>query len=415
MEFKEKVKLLKKARAYWIWGLILTPFFPVGFVLRYLAVRLIAKVMNNDEISVSYGCGLLFCFIPFLSIPLVTGSLREVGEELDNGSLYLAAVLYSFSAWVLVGAAVLYLFGWSVRSETILNWSMLIGLVGFGSLLWGLVEEAKGVWHLHEVSHKTSEETNSSGVKREYNWVEVERPWLLIASPTGLFIIFLFIWILIMGLGDSKILQDWAGVIGVAGIVFSGFLSWGLVGERERALKEELESERERKKREDYERRCRRWGKYWGMPGFVLLVLHRLKEKEGKEQWEKEEIIKAVIETSKKMIKDHRKELDKFQLLEWVYLSGIDIRGRTDIRREIDRIKQGLDKLDKEDEIIPRIEDALNELVIEGLLYLEGEIYSFRSPWEEFLFPFSTRYIDFSTMYIDDDTLDEVWEDLLEL
>jgi hypothetical protein len=236
MEFEEKVKLLKKARAYWTWGLVLTPLFPVGFVLRYLAIRLVAKVMNKDEISGSYGCGLLFCFIPFFSIPLVTRSLREVGDELDNDSLSAAAVLYSFSAWVLVGHAVLYLFGRSVRSEAILNWSMLIGLVGFGFLLWGLVEEARGVWHLHEVSHKTLEKTNSSGVKREYNWVGVGDPWLLIASPTGLFIISLFIGILIMGLGDSEILRDWAGVIGLAEICFGGFFTWG-VAEREKKVK----------------------------------------------------------------------------------------------------------------------------------------------------------------------------------
>jgi hypothetical protein len=381
MEFEEKVKLLKKARAYWIWGLILTPLFPVGFGLRYLAVRLIAKVMDNDEISSSYGCGLLFCFIPFLSIPLVTGSLRDVGKGLKNNDLYGAAKSYSFSAWVLVGAGVLYLFGWSVYSEAILLWSMLIGFLGFASLLYSLVEEAKGVWYLHEISEKTLKtlkKASSSRVKGEYDWMAepFQVLMMLIASPTGLFIIFLFIWILVMGVGDSKILQHWARVIGIVGICFGGLLTWG-VAEREKEL-------RERKKWEDYERRCRRWGEYWGMPGIVLLVLNRLKEKEGKEQWKKEEIIEAVIKTLKEGIKDYRELLDEYRSRVLSY----------DRRRDIDTIRQELDKLDKRDEIIPRIQDALNELVIEGLLNLyeeKGEIYTFRRPWEKFLSPFPTE------------------------
>jgi hypothetical protein len=282
---------------------------------------------------------------------------------------------------------------------------MLIGFLGFASLLYSLVEEANGVWHLHEISEKTLKKASSSRVKREvkreYDWMAepFQVLMMLIASPTGLLIIFLFIWILVMGVGDSEILQHWARVIGIAGICFGGLLTWG-VAEREKEL-------RERKKWEDYERRCRRWGEDWGMPGIVLLVLNRLKEKEGKEQWKKEEIIEAVIKTLKDLkekINDHRL-LDEFQLLGFWEI---------DIGWKIDRVKQRLDKLDKEDEIIPRIEDALNELVIEGLLDLheeKGGIYGFQRPWEEFLFPFSTR-----TRYIDDgDISDEVWWDLLGL
>jgi hypothetical protein len=381
MEFEEKVKLLKKARAYWIWGLILTPLFPVSFVLRYLAVRLVAKVINDDEISGSYGFGLLFCFIPFLSIPLVIRSLREVGDELDNYGLSGAARLYSFCAWVLVGAAVVYIFGWSVRSEAIPGWSALIGLLGFVLLLLGLVVEAQGVWHLHEVSHKTLEKTSRSGVKREYNWVGVDDPWLLIASPTGLFIIFLFIGILITGLGDSEILQGWAVEIGIVGIVLGGFLTWK-VAEREEGL-------RKRKMLEDYERRCRRWGKYWGLPGLVLLVLDRLKEKEGKEIWEKEEIIKAVKERIKKSSLWKKIGSDLFERLS---------------ERETRRMRRRL---------IRQIQDALNELVIEGILVQwvdlqKKEIYRFSA--EKFISP--KEFISPSEDMILEERLDETWKDL---
>jgi hypothetical protein len=288
----------------------------------------------------------------------------------------------------------------------------MVGFFGFGFLLWGLVEEAKGVWHLHEISHKTSEETSSSRVKREYNRVEEGRPWLLIASPTGLFIIFLFIWILIMGLGDSKILQkilqDWAGVIGVAGIVFSGFLCWGLVGERERTLKEELESERKRKMQEDYERRCRRWGKYWGMPGFVLLVLDRLKEKEGKEQWKKEEIIKAVIKTLKEKINNLKEELrEEFEEEEFYEEEFEEEKFEELYKEELEELDKMECALDKKDEVIPRIEHALNELVIEGLLDLKGEIYSFSfwSSLDGFLSPSNLKD------HLEDD-LEDAWRDL---
>jgi uncharacterized membrane protein len=393
MEFEEKVKLLRKARAYWIWGLVLT-LLPVGFVLRYLAVRLVAKVMNNDEISRYYGSGLLFCFIPFLSILSVTGELWKIGEELGNDSLCAAAVLYSFSANVLAIAAVLFLFGWGVCSIAIGNWSMLIGLVGFGSLLWGLVYEAQGVWHLHEISHETPRRTSGSRVRKVCDidsylaWrrvVEIEGLGACImkmASPTRLFIIFLFIWILVMGLGDSEILRkifqqeiqegtgtNWADVIGIVGIIFSGFLSFMGVGGREKRLREECEREWKRKMREDYERRCRRWGKYWGMPGLVLFVL-RLKDRV---TWRKGEIIETVIKTLKEGMDDPKEEFrEKF--------------GRF-YKEELDKMESALER---KNEVIPWIESALKELIIEGLLVEVSGGESYELPlFEEYLSPFS--------------------------
>jgi uncharacterized membrane protein len=173
MEFEEKVKLLKKARTYWTWGLLvpfslflLLPiigsilshfpsisdsFFPligyiliffipiIGFILRYLGVRLVAKATNNYKISRYYGLSLLLCFIPFISFLLIAESLLEAGKELNNI--------------------------WFIKADKWYGWTPVGLFIGIGVFfpLVGWVYEVQGVWHIHEIS----EEMNSSEIVRK--------------------------------------------------------------------------------------------------------------------------------------------------------------------------------------------------------------------------------------------------------
>jgi uncharacterized membrane protein len=184
MEFEEKVKLLKKARAYWTWGLIINPllnpffFIPViGFILRYLGVRLVSRVTNNDEISSSYGFGLLLsCLIPLLapSSFWIAISLREAGKELNNMRLIKAHKWYYWSFWGWVVMVLGFIVGsipFAASFENPLNYFSniakgLLGLVAlfvFVSFFIGWIYEVNGVWHLHEIS----EETNSLEIVRK--------------------------------------------------------------------------------------------------------------------------------------------------------------------------------------------------------------------------------------------------------
>jgi uncharacterized membrane protein len=146
MEFEEKVKLLKKARAYWTWWLILNPFFNpflfipiIGFILRYLGVRLVAKATDNYKISRYYGLGLLLCFIPFISFLLIAESLLEAGKELNNI--------------------------WFIKADKWYGWTPVGLFIGIGVFfcIVGFIYEAQGVWHLHEIS----EGMNSSEIVRK--------------------------------------------------------------------------------------------------------------------------------------------------------------------------------------------------------------------------------------------------------
>jgi uncharacterized membrane protein len=171
MEFEEKVKLLKKARAYWTWGLIINPllnpffFIPIiGFILKYLGVRLVAKATDNYKISRYYGLGLLFFLFFPIAIFMIAISLREAGKELNNIRFIKADKWYYWSAIALGIGMVFALPSGGVESSPILE--ILVGLSGgiaLFSLIVGWVYEVQGVWHLHEIS----EEMNSSEIEQK--------------------------------------------------------------------------------------------------------------------------------------------------------------------------------------------------------------------------------------------------------
>jgi hypothetical protein len=179
MEAEERVKLLRKARSYWIWGLIfyfpLFFLFPIGFVLRYLATRLVAKLTNNYEISCYYGLGLLLFFIPFVFCFLVAKSLREVGRELNSAGFIKAAKYYFWCAigWVatifwmsllaIVAFRVVPLGAGGTLTVVIEMIVWIVRLFVFVTALASFIYEIASAWRLAEVS----EEMNSSEIEQK--------------------------------------------------------------------------------------------------------------------------------------------------------------------------------------------------------------------------------------------------------
>jgi hypothetical protein len=96
------------------------------------------------------------------------------------------------------------------------------------------------------------------------------------------------------------------------GILFFWIYAYNKEMEKEIEWKWRLERERERKKAEDYERRTRRWGEDWGIPG---LILDLLKEEEWrKKEWKREEIIELLEEEIENGEIFYENEITRFKI-----------------------------------------------------------------------------------------------------